>query len=243
MKLVRYKMDKTEYRGVLDGDQITTISGSIFHEYNLTSEKISLEEVTLLPPILPGKVVGLRKNYEQNDNLPLLFFKPASSVIGPNNNIVLPRCLDKVMAEGELAAVIGKKCKNIKEEHALSYIFGYTVANDVTGISSRFADTVTTSKAFDSFSPIGPIIDTSTIWENLEITTHINGQEKQKGNTSNMFFKVPYMIAYISSIMTLDAGDIILTGTPSPAIEIKDGDLVEIKIENIGTLKSRAING
>lgn len=243
MKFVRYKTDKAEYRGILDGDRITMISGSIFHEYSLSNEKIPLKGVTLLPPILPGKIIGLRKNYEPNDAAPLLFIKPASSVIGPKENIILSKNLDRVMAEGELAAVIGKKCKNVKEEHALSYVFGYTIANDVTGISCNYKDTVTASKAFDTFSPIGPLIDTSTGWENLEIKTHINGELKQSGNTSSMFFKVPYMISYISSIMTLDAGDVILTGTPSPAVEIKDGDEIEISIENIGTLKSGAVNG
>lgn len=240
MKFIRYSQDKPEYRGVLDGNSITMISGSLFHEYCLTNEKTNLNDVTVLPPLLPKKIIGLRKNYEENKKLPMLFLKPQTSVIAHKDDICLPKNI-KVMAEGELGVVIGKKCRNEKEEHALSYVFGYTIANDLTGISADFADN-STPKLFDTFTPIGPVIDTTCGWENLMIKSYLNGELKQSGSTSSMFFKLPYIIAYISSLMTLEAGDIILTGTPSPSFEIRNGDEIKIEIESIGTLINKVVS-
>lgn len=242
MKFIRYQNGKPEYRGVLDGENITMISGSIFHDFALTSEKIKLEGVKILPPVLPSKIIGLRKNYEENKKSPLLFFKPPSSVIPTGGAIIIPTILDRVMAEGELAVIIGKKCRNVKEEHYKNYILGYSIANDVTGISESFEDSYTTSKSFDTFTPLGPVIQTDCEIENLEIKTFINGQLKQSGNTCQMFFKIPYLISYISSIMTLEAGDVILSGTPSPSVEIKHGDRVEIAISSIGTLFNTVVS-
>lgn len=242
MKFIRYQNGKPEYRGVLDGENITMISGSIFHDFALTDEKIKLEGVKILPPVLPSKIIGLRKNYEENKKAPLLFLKPPSSVIPTESSIVIPTTLDRVMAEGELAVIIGKKCRNVKEEHAAHFILGYSIANDVTGISERFEDSYTSSKSFDTFTPLGPIIQTECNIANLEIKTFINGELKQSGSTDAMFFKIPYLISYISSIMTLEAGDVILTGTPSPSVEIKPGDKIEITIGNIGALFNTVIS-
>ena len=242
MKFIRYKKDKPEYRGVLDGGKIKRISGSIFHDYNITDETELLEEVKVLPPVLPSKIIGLRKNYSfENKKLkePLIFMKPASSVIAHNEEISVNNMLERVYAEAELAVIIGKRCRNVKPEHSMHYILGFTIANDVTGSSERFTETFTAGKYFDTFTPLGPVINTSCLYDSLDIEMFVNGELKQKGNTKDMIFNIPEQIAYLSLIMTLMPGDTVLTGTPSPAAEINDGDVIEIDIQNIGTLTNR----
>lgn len=243
MKFIRYRQGKPEYTGVLEGNTIRRISGSVFHEFCLTSEKIPLEEAEILPPILPGKIVGLRKNYEKNEKAPMIFIKPSTSVISAGKDIIVPKTINRAMAEGELALIIGKKCRHVKEEDAGSFILGYTIANDITGISDTFADTATSSKAFDTFSPLGPFINNFQDWWNREIKTFINGRLEQSGSTSGMFFKVPYILAYLSSIMTLMPGDVILTGTPSPSVRIFPGDRVKIEIDGLGFLENGVKEG
>lgn len=241
MKLVRFKVDKTEYRGVLDNDKIKRISGSFFLDFGVTQDIYNICDVEILPPILPNKIIGLRANYNTKLDNPLCFIKPRSSVIGHKDKIIIPSFLDKANLEGELALVINKKCKNIEEKHALQYVLGYTISNDVTGISSSFSESFTCGKWFDTFTPIGPVIDTSTSWDNLEIITKVNDKIVQQGNTKDMFFQVPYIISYLSKIMTLEAGDVILTGTPSNAVAISNNDNIEIEVQNIGKLSNRAV--
>ncbi len=241
MKFVRYKENKTEYRGVLDDKKIKRITGSFFLDYGVTQDVVNVDDITFLPPVLSGKIIGLRANYDKHLDNPLCFMKPRSSLAAHNDKIIIPKFLDKVNLEGELAVVISKKCRNIKEKNALNYVLGYTIANDVTGLSSKFSESFTCGKWFDTFTPLGPVINTSISWENLEIVTRINGKTVQSGNTNNMFFNVPYIITYLSNIITLDAGDVILTGTPSSAVEIHHNDNIEIEIENIGILKNIAV--
>ncbi len=241
MKLLRYRQDKTEYRGILDNDKIKRVTGSFFLDYGITTDTINVDEVSFLPPVLSGKIIGLRANYNTSIDNPLCFIKPRASLCSHNDNIIIPKFLDFAKLEGELAVVISKKCKNIEEKHAENYILGYTIANDVTGFSSKFTETFTCGKWFDTFTPLGPVIDTSTNWDNLEIVTKVNGNIVQQGNTKNMFFKVPFIISYLSKITTLEAGDVILSGTPSEAVKINHNDKIEIEIENIGTLKNNVI--
>lgn len=239
MKLLRYKTQKPEYRAILDGDKVRRISGSFFMSYNIENHGEDVKNITFLPPVLSGKIVGLRANYGKNrPQAPLCFMKPRSSLCAHNDKIILPSLLDKVNVEGELAVVIGKKCRNIEERHAAHYILGYTIANDITGLSSAFTESFTCGKWFDTFTPLGPVIDTTCGWENLDISTKINGKTVQQGNTSDMIFKVPYIVSYLSSIITLEQGDVILTGTPSAAVQVHDGDEIEIEIEKIGVLKN-----
>lgn len=240
MKLVRYKTDKPEYRGILDGDKVRRINGSFFLNYGLSEEICHISDVTFLPPVLSGKIIGLRANYDKNINAPLCFMKPRSSLCAHQDKIILPANLEKVKIEGELAVVIGKKCRHVEEHHVGNYILGYTISNDITGFSPDFQESFTCGKWFDTFTPIGPAIDTTCSWQNLEISTRINGKTVQQGNTSQMTFKVPYIISYLSSIITLEPGDVILTGTPSAAVEIHDGDEIEIEIEKLGILKNTA---
>lgn len=243
MKFIRYKLDKTEYRGILDGENIKRINGTIFHDYSLTSDIIPLKDVTILPPVLPSKIIGFRKNYNgsSKDISPQMFLKPPTTVIASCENIILPKNVDDVRIEGEIAVIIGKKCKNISECHAANHILGYTIANDITAPQESADLTVTIGKSYDSFTPLGPYINTDLDISNLEITTYKNGEICQHGFSKDMIYDIYFQVSFISHIMTLNPGDVILTGTPSNSIQVQNDDIISIKIENLGTLENRCI--
>jgi 2-keto-4-pentenoate hydratase/2-oxohepta-3-ene-1,7-dioic acid hydratase in catechol pathway len=211
-------------------------------------EKLSDENhSTYLTPCSPSKIVCIGLNYklhakESNKPLPevpLIFLKPPSSLIAHGKPIILPPSSENVHYEGELAVVIGKKAKNIKAEDADDYILGYTIMNDVTARDIQNSEKLyARSKGFDTFAPLGPCIVTGLNPDELTLETRINGEIKQKTLCSDMIFKIPKLIEFISSVMTLLPGDIISTGTPSGVGQIKPGDNVEITISNIGTLKN-----
>lgn len=243
MKFIRYKIDKTEYRGILDGDKIKRINGTIFHDYSLTTDIIPLSEVTILPPVLPSKIIGFRKNYNgsRQDISPQVFFKPPTTIIGANDNIILPNRVEDVRIEGEMAVIIGKKCKNIPESQVLNHILGYTIANDITAPQGSADLNVTIGKGYDTFTPLGPYINTEIDISNLEITTYKNHEVCQHGFTSSMIYDVLFQVSFLSNVMTLNPGDVILTGTPSSAVPVIDNDVITIKIENLGTLENKCI--
>jgi acylpyruvate hydrolase len=216
----------------------------------------SLSEIQILAPILrPGKVICVGLNYrshlaeigESEPEFPILFTKPSTSLIGHQHSIVLPRISRQVDYEGELAVVIGRKGKYIPERAALSYVAGYTCANDVSAHDIEFRTSQWTSgKMLDTFCPLGPVLATSdeiTDPGSLQLKTILNGQTVQDACTSDMVFTVPFLISYISSLATLEPGDVILTGTPAgigcnqhPPIFLKAGDQITIEIEGIGRL-------
>lgn len=167
--------------------------------------------------------------------MPKIFIKPQSSVIAHNENIILPEN-QTVRIEGELAVIIGKKAKNVSECHAMQHILGYTIANDITAPQKEQDLTVTIGKFFDTFTPLGPCMVTDIDVSDIMINTYKNGEIVQSGSTKNMIFDISYQISYLSHIMTLLPGDIILTGTPSAAVEVQHNDKVDITIANIGTL-------
>lgn len=243
MKFIRYKVDKTEYRGILDGDKIKRINGTIFHDYSLTTDVVMLSDVTILPPVLPSKIIGFRKNYngKREDISPKIFLKPPTTVIASNDNIIIPAEVDNVRIEGEMAVVIGKKCKNISENHVLHHILGYTIANDITASQSSPDLNVTLGKFYDSFTPLGPFINTELDISNLEITTYKNNEVCQHGFTSSMVYDVLFQVSYLSHIMTLNPGDVILTGTPADAVNVENGDVVTINIENLSILENKCV--
>ena len=240
MKLLRYKTGKPEHKGILDGDKVKRINGSLFLDYNITDDSVPVSDITFLPPILPGKIIGIRGNYGSHSGGPLFFMKPRSGVAAHNENIICPQGDFTIRGEGELAVVIGKKCRNANERTASACIMGYTIANDVTANSPAYKETFTEGKWFDTFTPLGPVIDTKINYDDLEITTRLNGKEVQRGSTSGMIFKPPFIVARLSSVMTLEPGDVILMGTPSPAFKIVPGDMIEISIEGIGVLINKA---
>lgn len=238
MKFIRYAKGQTQYRGILDGNIIKRINGTIFHDYSLSAETENINDVVILPPVLPSKIIGFRKNYNgkrEEIGEPKIFMKPQSSIIAHNENIILPKN-EIVKIEGELAVIIGKKAKNVAECHAMQHILGYTVANDITAQQKEADLNVTIGKFFDTFTPLGPCIVTDIDTSDIMINTYKNGELVQSGSTKNIIFDIIYQISYLSHIMTLLPGDIILTGTPNAAVEVHHDDKIDITIDNLGTL-------
>ncbi len=210
-------------------------------------EGLRFENVRFLPPVKPEKIICIGLNYmdhakELNMELPeepIIFLKPPSAVIGHEDFIELPKQSKRVDYEGELAVIIAKRCKNVSREDALEYVLGYTCFNDVTARDLQRKDGQwTRAKSFDTFAPIGPYVACFKDASNLRIQTRVNGKVVQSSTTSNLIFDVPTLIEFVSSIMTLRRGDVIATGTPAGVGELKHGDIVEVEIENIGTLRN-----
>ncbi len=209
-----------------------------------------LSAVKFLPPVEPTKIIAVGLNYiDHAEELgmpvpeePIIFLKPPSAVIGHEDVILLPSVAKRIDYEGELAVVIAKDCKNVSESEAEDYILGYTCFNDVTARDLQQKDGQwTRAKSFDTFAPIGPYIVELDDASKLKIETRVNGKVVQNSNTSNLIFDVPALVEFISSIMTLKAGDVIATGTPAGVGELKHGDIVEVEIEKIGVLRNRAV--
>ena len=249
MRICRFKTSgvSTAHFGVLAGESILPLPDNIqIHP----SIKISVKriEAQLLAPVAPSKVVCVGRNYVEHaaelgnkmPDEPLLFLKAPSAIIGHGDHIDLPPQSKQVEHEGELGVVIGKIAYNIRDdEDPLSYVLGYTCVNDVTARDLQRKDVqFTRGKSFDTFCPVGPFVVTDLDPGQLEVTTRLNGEVKQKGNTSAMAFPVPFLIRYISNIMTLNPGDLIATGTPAGVSAMKDGDVVEVEVSGIGVLRN-----
>ena len=214
-----------------------------------TETKVELAQVKLLTPVIPrSKVVCIGKNYadhaaEMNSAVPdepIIFLKPNTSVIGPHDMIQWPRISDRVDFEGELAIVIGRICKDVPIERFSDVIFGYTIANDVTARDLQSKDGQwTRAKGFDTFCPLGPWIETDFVVGNQIISTTVDGETKQSEPLSSMIFKIPEIIAFVTQVMTLLPGDVILTGTPAGIGPMGAGSTVEVSIEGIGTLTNK----
>ncbi len=246
MKIVRFlnKDRKIQY-GWIQNDLVGNIEGSPFSDYRRLEPEILLERVKLIAPVIPGKIICVGRNYPEHakevgaelPKVPILFLKPASTIIGPGEPIQLPPQSSQVEHEGELAVVIGKKGRWIPTEYARDHILGYSIANDVTARDLQRRDGQwTRGKGFDTFCPIGPWIETEFNPFDAIISTHVNGQMRQMGSTRDMIFSIYQLITYISSIMTLDPGDTILTGTPAGVGPLMNGDVVKVSIEGIGEL-------
>jgi 2-keto-4-pentenoate hydratase/2-oxohepta-3-ene-1,7-dioic acid hydratase in catechol pathway len=222
--------------------------GSYSEEHGIISggEVLALQDVQLLAPCQPSKIVCVGLNYVKHaqelkmplPEEPILFLKPPSSILDPEGHIVYPACSSQVDYEGELAVVIGKRCKNVPAREAESHILGYTCFNDVTARDLQRRDSQwTRAKSFDTFAPFGPWIariDPSDV----DIETRVNGRVVQKSNTSDLIFDVPRLLEFISGVMTLEPGDVIATGTPPGVGPLQKGDCVEVEIEGIGILKN-----
>jgi 2-keto-4-pentenoate hydratase/2-oxohepta-3-ene-1,7-dioic acid hydratase in catechol pathway len=252
MKFIRYQLGSGEscYGWVLE-DRVGQLDGTPLGEYRRLDLNIPLENVKLLPPVLPGKIIGVGRNYiehakEHNVEIPdtpLLFLKPPSSIIGPEEAIILPPQSHQVEHEGELAVVIGKEGRWIQPEKAHEYILGFTIGNDVTARDLQRKDGQwTRGKGFDTFCPLGPWIETDLDVSDTLITCRVNQGLRQMSSTKEMVFSVDQLIAYSSSIMTLFPGDVILTGTPAGVGPLQEGDIVEVKVEGIGLLRNHIKN-
>jgi 2-keto-4-pentenoate hydratase/2-oxohepta-3-ene-1,7-dioic acid hydratase in catechol pathway len=217
----------------------------------LTDAEVPLSDVRLLAPVLPrSKVVGIGRNYaahaaelgNEAPAEPLLFLKPNTSVVGPGDPVFYPRQSREVHYEGELAVVIGRICRDVPVERVADVVHGYTVANDVTARDLQRSDVqFTRAKGFDSFCPLGPWVETELDPSDLEVTTHLNGDLKQHGTTRDMIHDVPSLVAYVSSVMTLLPGDLILTGTPEGVGPMQVGDEVEVTVSGIGSLTNKVV--
>ena len=229
---------------------MAAIDGHPFGSLTFTGDRWALPDVRLLSPFLPSKVVALGKNYADHakemggdaPSTPLVFLKPSTSVIGAGDAVRLPPSSQEVHFEGELAVVIGTPARNVGKDDALRHVFGYTCANDVTARDQQRADVqFTRAKGYDSFCPIGPWVQTVLDATDLRIVTRVNGAVKQDGRTSQMIHDIASQIAFISAIMTLLPGDVILTGTPAGVGPIVSGDDVSVEIEGIGVLSNPVV--
>ena len=245
MKIVRLAWgDKARY-GLVEGDVVYAANGDTLRSLERGERLSTLSEVKLLPPCTPTKIVAVGLNYadhaaEANREVPtepLLFLKPPSAVIGPNESIVHPPLSQRVDYEGELAAVIGRRAQHVPPDEALDYVLGYTCGNDVTARDLQRKDGQwTRSKSFDTFCPLGPWIVTGLNPADLAIESRINGQVRQQSRTRHMIFSVADLIHHVTQVMTLEPGDVILTGTPAGIGPLHPGDRVEIEVESIGIL-------
>lgn len=222
-------------------------------ELQQTTTSLPLSEVKLFAPVEPSKIVCVGRNYREHaaelgnkmPEEPLLFLKAPSALIASGDNIELPSASQQVEHEGELGVVIGRLARNISEnENPLDYVFGYTCVNDVTARDLQRKDVqFTRGKSFDTFCPVGPWIETELDPANATVTTRLNSEIKQQGNTADMAFPVAFLIRYISEIMTLYPGDLIATGTPAGVSRMKEGDVVEVEVAGIGVLKNQVVSG
>lgn len=250
MKFVRFHVNHSEHIGIVENEEINEIQGNLFEQWTYTGDTYSIKEVKLLAPVQPNQVIGIGANYVGNKadlpnelpEIPVFFFKPVSSVIGTGEEIVIPRDIHEVKFESELAVVIGKTAKNIEENEALDYVFGYTIGNDVTAPQYFHRDGHwTIGKSFDSFTPLGPVIETELDPAVVRVEAKVNGVEKQNSPTEYMIIPLKKMIAYLSTVMTLHPGDVILTGSPLGAELIQENDTIECVIHEIGTLRNTLV--
>jgi len=251
MKFVRYEIHSKVSQGVLETDTIQEIEGNMFEEWTYTGVSYALQEVKLLAPLKPNQIIGIGANYVSKieerptslPDLPVFFYKSTSSVIGPEEQVVIPGNGQQVRFESELAVVIGKEAKNIQESEVLDYIFGYTIGNDVTA-PQYFHEHGhwMIGKSFDTFTPLGPSIETALNVDAVRVEARLNGIEKQNSGMELMVIPVRNMIAYLSTVMTLKPGDVILTGSPMGSELIGAGNAVECDIKGIGILKNTFID-
>ncbi|RAK16620.1 2-keto-4-pentenoate hydratase/2-oxohepta-3-ene-1,7-dioic acid hydratase in catechol pathway [Anoxybacillus vitaminiphilus] len=247
MKFARFTANGETYTGVLTDGVIREIQGDMFSEWEYTGKIFSKHEVKFLAPLEPNQIIGIGANYVSKKEelpallpeIPVFFFKPTSSVIGPEEEIIIPNGIDQVKFESELAVVIGKEAKHVPESDVLDYVFGYTVGNDVTAPQFFHQDGHwTLGKAFDTFTPLGPVIETELDPFKVNVKARLNGVEKQNSPTELMIIPICKMISYLTNMMTLKPGDVILTGSPVGAEFVKAGDMIECEIEEIGTLRN-----
>jgi 2-keto-4-pentenoate hydratase/2-oxohepta-3-ene-1,7-dioic acid hydratase in catechol pathway len=252
VRIARFTKDGDLFFGVVESDDtIATVAAHPFGEIQFTGERQPLADVRLTAPILPSKVIAIGKNYAEHaremggeaPEQPVMFMKPSTSVIGQLEAVVHPPQSERVDYEGELAVVIGRLCREVPKERASEVILGYTCANDVTARDLQKSDGQwTRAKGFDSFCPLGPWIETELDPSDLAITTTVNGETRQDSRTSKLLHDVPELIEFVTSVMTLLPGDVILTGTPEGVGPLNVDDEVSVTIENIGTLTNRVVS-
>jgi 2-keto-4-pentenoate hydratase/2-oxohepta-3-ene-1,7-dioic acid hydratase in catechol pathway len=250
MRFLRFQAkDGSINIGWLNEDKVGKIEGDLFSEYRRLEAIYDLKSIKLLEPVIPTKILCMGRNYREHANeqgvevpeVPMLFMKPLSATIADGQEIVLPPQSHQVEHEAELVVVIGKQGRWIQADQANKYIFGYTIGNDVTARDLQQRDGQwTRAKGFDTFCPIGPWIETELDPADVLITCKVNSELRQMASSKEMVFTIQQIVAFASSIMTLEPGDLIFTGTPAGVSPLSDGDQCEITIEGIGTLTNTA---
>jgi len=251
MRIIRFRKEGPSHWGVLEQEEHIS---RIEDPFSTRMRKVDFErlrDVELLAPVIPGKVVAVGLNYRDHaeevglpvPETPILFLKPATSVIGPNQTIRLPSSSRRVDYEAELAVVIGHRARRVSEDAAHRYILGYTCLNDVTARDLQSKDGQwTRSKGFDTFCPLGPWIETELEPSSLSVRLYLNGELRQSSNTTNLVFSVDRLVSFISEVMTLEPGDVIATGTPAGIGRMNPGDRVEVVIDGVGCLSNPVVN-
>ena len=252
--IVRYALGESIHYGVVEGGgAIARLAASPFEGLRRSGERDLVSDVRILAPVDSPRIFGLGYNYKAHSNevgkpvpdLPILFMKPSTAVIGPEEAIVYPSDGEIVHFEGELCVVIGKIGRHVSESGALEYVLGYTCGNDVSDRVLQRRESafgcLFAGKGYDTFAPLGPAIVTGLDPSNLQIITRLNGEVRQNGNTRDLLFPVPYLIAYLSRYLTLLPGDVIMTGTPAGVGPIQAGDTVEVEISPIGVLRNSVV--
>lgn len=252
MRIVRFEREGRAAAGILKGGFIHEAEGDLFGQPRAGAVVGPVDDVVLLPPVRPGKIVAIGLNYldhilvdgfgREQPATPIIFLKPPSSLTGHGSNIVLPVGPERVESEAELAVVIGRRARHVRADQSADYILGLTCANDVSARDYQVADGQwVRAKGFDTFTPLGPSIVTGLRPDNLTVTCRLNGQVHQESSTSKLLFDVPYLIEFISRVMTLEPGDVLLTGTPAHPPRMKPGDVVEVEIEGVGILRNPVV--
>ena len=248
MKIARYLADGSPRYGIVEDGTVYQADGDLFDGLSKGAEVGSIDSLTLLPPVDPSKIVAIGLNYAlhvtENDPTrsvptePVIFMKPQSALLGHGGVIELP-VANRIDHEAELCIVIGKTASRVSEAEALDYVLGYTCGNDVSHRDFQRKDGQwVRAKGFDTFAPLGPVIETELNVDNIAIQARLNGEVKQSSNTSNMIFKPAFLVSFVSEVMTLLPGDVIMTGTPEGVSPMKAGDTIEVEVEGIGTLRN-----
>lgn len=250
MRIVRFEAQGTASYGIYIGDIVHPIAGDPFGELVTTGEPVPTADIRLLAPVVPSKVVAVGLNYRDHaaefgldiPDEPILFLKASSTVVGAGASVVYPRQSARVDYEGELAVVMGEETRSVPAEKALSNVLGYTASLDMTARDLQMKDGQwTRAKNFDTFCPLGPWVVTDISPDDLAIELRLNGELRQSSRTSQMIFDVPHLVSFISEVMTLNPGDVIMTGTPPGVGEVSPGDRIDMYIEEIGTLSCSVV--
>jgi 2-keto-4-pentenoate hydratase/2-oxohepta-3-ene-1,7-dioic acid hydratase in catechol pathway len=250
MKLVRFRAQGRTACGILHDEEVSELEGDFFGPLNSNATGLARASVKLLAPCNPTKIIAIGLNYRDHarelemrePDTPIIFLKPSTTVIGPEDAIMYPGASSRVDYEAELGIVIKDRAKNIRPEEAGRHILGYTCANDVTARDLQKKDSQwTRAKSFDTFCPVGPWIETGLDPADLLVESYLNGVRVQSSRTSQFIFKTDFLVSFISQIMTLHPGDLIITGTPAGVGPMSPGDEIEVRIEGIGSLKNTVI--
>jgi len=251
VRICRVAVDDDLYFGLIEGEAVVLLAGHPFGELAPEGRVLPLADVRLVAPVLPSKIIAVGRNYVDHAKelgntvpaAPMIFLKPSTAVVGPAEPIALPWQSEQVEHEAELAVVIGRLCREVPEERVPEVILGYTCANDVTARDLQKTDGQWgRAKGFDSFCPIGPWIETAVDLDDAVITCRVNDDLRQDGVLGDMVRGVPELVSWISSVMTLLPGDVILTGTPAGVGALTAGDTVSVSIDGIGTLTNPVID-